>query len=63
MRKRIVHKVTNLDHYVTLEQTSLNRFAVVYGCQIKKDLTYEEAALEYGSCIMHSATCAGRILP
>lgn len=62
MKKHIVHKVTTLDHIITLEQTSLTSFAVVYGSQLKTNLNYAQAAHEFGECLMHSAVCAGKIL-
>jgi hypothetical protein len=58
---KIVHRVSDLDTYVTLVQTGHDKFSVVYGKQVKVGLTYTEAALEYGACIMHSAVCAGRV--
>jgi hypothetical protein len=33
----------------------------VYGLQVKTGLGYAEAGCEFGLCVMHSATCAGKI--
>lgn len=61
MTTRICHEVTDLDSPVQLAQTGIDRFTVTYGKQIKTGLTYNEAASEYGACIMHSAACAGKL--
>ena len=34
-------------------------FVVVYGHQISKQLTYAQAAQQYGECVLHALTCAG----
>lgn len=44
---------------VTLYQTGRDRFTVVYGKQVKKGLTYADAASELGACLMHQAACDG----
>lgn len=49
------------DLSVTLVQQSLNRFAVIYGLQVKKNMPYAEAAAEYGQCIFHALACAGTL--
>ena len=61
MNIKTVHVVTDLDHQVQLLQVGKDNFTVVYGLQVKRQLSYKEAALEYGACIMHSATCAGKL--
>jgi hypothetical protein len=38
-----------------------DRFTVVYGEEIKRDLSYAEAAMAYGSALMHSLACAGEL--
>lgn len=53
--------IKDLAFPVQLHQQSLNRFTVVYGQQMAKDLPYTEAALELGSCIMHSLSCEGKL--
>jgi len=49
------------DLNVTLFQQGKNRFAVVYGLQIKQDLNYSDAAHEYGCCIMHALACIEKL--
>jgi hypothetical protein len=49
---------------VTLYQTRAGkapRFAVVYGQRHSDNLTYAQAAREFGECVMHAETCAGNI--
>ena len=46
---------------IRLEQQGVDRFTVVYGLQVKKDLTYADAASELGACIMHALACEGRL--
>lgn len=60
MKKRICHQTLLSHQYpVRLIQTGKDRFIVEYGKQIRTNLNYEEAALEYGSCIMHALACEG----
>ena len=59
--KTIDHTVNDLDCEVTLFQTGKDLFTVQYGKHIKTKLNYANAAIEYGKCIMHSATCSNRI--
>jgi hypothetical protein len=61
MKKKLVHVVIDLDENVRLFRTGKDRFTVEYGEQVTKGLTYSEAALEYGLCIMHSAACVGKL--
>ncbi len=58
---RILIRNLDIQFGVTLYQTSKNFFAVLYGKQLKEKLTYEEAATEFGLCIMHALTCEGKI--
>lgn len=46
---------------IHLDQQGKDRFTVVYGLQVKKDLDYGEAAMELGSCIMHALACEGEL--
>jgi len=50
-----------LDIPVALHQHSNKKFRVTYGKHVVSQLTYEQACLELGSCIMHSASCASRL--
>lgn len=42
-------------------QNKAGLFTVTYGKQVTRDLTYSEAAAEYGSCLMHALACEGRL--
>ena len=61
MKKQTVHEVTDLDCIVKLEQTGRDQFTVTYGLHVRDGLDYAKAAAIYGECILHSATCVGRI--
>lgn len=61
MKKKIIHQVKNLDSIVTLSQTGKDSFTIEYGMHCTKGLNYADAASEYGSCIMHSAQCLGKL--
>jgi hypothetical protein len=49
------------DFEIRLEQQGKDRFTVVYGLQVKKDLDYAAAASELGACIMHSLALEGKL--
>lgn len=36
-------------------------FTVQYGAEVKRGLSWEQAAAEYGQCVFHAAQCAGLI--
>ena len=46
---------------IHLDQQGRDRFTVIYGKQVKNDLTYGEAASELGTCIMHALACEGML--
>jgi len=53
---------TEIDHIpIKLTQRGRNSFTVQYYKYVKRKLTYDEAAMELGSCIMHAAACARRL--
>ena len=62
---RPVVKGTVCDHRedldVTLVQQGKDKFAVIYGLQVNDSMDYTEAAEEYGACIFHALTCAGKL--
>ena len=37
------------------------RFAVTYGQQVTRGLSYAEAASEFGHCVFHGLACGGLI--
>lgn len=62
MRKpKLCHRVQDAGCVVELHQQGVDRFTVTYGRQVKSDLTYDEAATEYGAAIMHGLACEGRL--
>lgn len=46
---------------IELQQTGFDRFTVVYGLQVKRNLSYAQAAAELGACIMHYQCCEGHL--
>jgi hypothetical protein len=36
-------------------------FRVSYGAQVRDNLTYIEAAKEYGLCVFHALACEGKL--
>lgn len=58
----IVEHVAPGQHAVALWQRANGKFIVTYGLQTKDQLTYAQAAREFGECVMHACTCAGEIV-
>lgn len=60
-----VHKVAIEHQYpVTLSQDLRHpgkAFRVTYGLQMKSDLSYAEAAKEFGECVMHALACNSQL--
>lgn len=48
-------------YQISLAQQGPNLFTVTYGKQVHYGLTYREAAVEIGECIMHSLACEGLV--
>jgi hypothetical protein len=48
---------------VKIEQHEDTRalFRVTYGAQVRDNLTYTEAAKEYGLCVFHALACDGEL--
>ena len=46
---------------ISLEQDGPNDFRVIYGMQVRENLSYSDAALELGAAIMHALACEGRL--
>lgn len=46
---------------VALSQQGRNRFTVRYFKQVKARLTYEQACVELGACILHALACDSKI--
>ena len=46
---------------VMLHQEAKDRFTVTYRKQVTDGLTYNQAAAELGSCIMHALACDGQL--
>lgn len=44
---------------IKIQQNDNGTFAVAYGSQFRDDMSYNEAAAEYGFCVFHALSCAG----
>lgn len=62
-KKRIVYGPNAIaeGYPITVTQTGVDAFTVTYGLQVRKGLTYADAARELGECIFHAAACAGKL--
>jgi hypothetical protein len=52
---------TDGQYDVELRQTGRDEFTVVYGAQMVEWLTYEQAAKEFGLCVMRQLACASML--
>lgn len=59
MKKTLCYELGTAQWPIKLEQTGIDSFTVTYGLQVKRKLTYGQAATELGSCIMHKLACDG----
>lgn len=60
MRK--VFELTEIPFGVTVEQRGKNgSFRVTYGKQVKSNLSYADAAREFGECVFHALACDGKL--
>lgn len=56
-----IFTTTVAGYELTLErQKRRTRYAVRYGKQYRTNLTYVQAAQEFGLCLMHGLTCEGK---
>ena len=46
---------------VRLYQAQNGKFSVRYGAELHDGLSYDEAAREFGLCLLHALACIGRI--
>lgn len=54
-------KLTDLAFPITVEQHPNDLFRVSYGAQMKDNLTYEQAAAEFGFSVFHALACDGKL--
>ena len=59
MRHILCLSLDNLAFPVKLEQQGIDRFTVTYWLQVKRHLSYNAAATELGTSIMHALACSG----
>jgi hypothetical protein len=58
---KTIYTTSNFDFQIEVKQSKNSRFTVIYGQQIKRGLSYEEAAKELGECIFHALACQGKL--
>lgn len=61
MKRTICHELNLAGFTIQLVQYGKNNFTVIYGKQVKENLTYGEAAKEYGCAIMHALACEDKL--
>jgi hypothetical protein len=57
LKRTLCHELSLAGFAIQLWQEGRDNFKVIYGKQVKANLTYERAATEYGACIMHALAC------
>ncbi len=58
---KLVWKITTMEYPISLKISRSGRFQVVYGKQITKDLTYDEACCNLGQALMHALSLEGKM--
>lgn len=61
MKKTEVYRVEGRVYPLKVEQTGKDRFTVIYGLQVRRGLTYTQAAHEFGECLFHLLACEGHL--
>ena len=46
---------------IKIEQDARRKFTVSYGLQVKRGLSYEAAAREFGECMFHCLACDSKL--
>lgn len=54
-------QVTEFDYPVIVKSKNDGTFTIVYGLEKTECKTFNAAAAELGSCILHSMACAGKL--
>lgn len=54
-------ELKDLPFGVKVEQLANRLFRVTYGKQEQHELTYAQAAHEFGECVFHALSCANRL--
>lgn len=61
MKTTFVVEFDDVPFGVKIEQTSKHRFTITYGQRITCNLSYAEAAKEFGECMFHALACDGKL--
>lgn len=54
-------QLDDLEFPVKVEQMANLKFRVTYSMQVKSNLTYAQAAKEFGECVFHALACSGKL--
>lgn len=60
-RSKILYALTDLDYPIILMQEGQDSFSVVYGLEVKNNLSYAAAKEEFADVFFHALALAGRI--
>lgn len=63
MKQKLLYSIpsTQIPFGISLYQKGHKNFTVVYGQEVKTDLSYGEAAREFGLSILHALNCEGKL--
>lgn len=59
MRTIRTEKAAGFELKIEQREDRRGRFRITYGAQVRDDLSYVEAAHEYGECLFHALACDG----
>jgi hypothetical protein len=59
--KTVYSEVVGLGWTLIVKQAANGEFSVKYGKQVRKNLSYEQAAKEFGECYFHALACQGNL--
>jgi hypothetical protein len=63
MKQKLIFSIPSdqIPYGISLYQRGHKNFTVVYGSQVKNDLSYSEAAKEFGLSLLHALNCDGKL--
>lgn len=63
MKQKLIYSISasQIPFGVSLYQKGHKKFTVVYGQEVKTDLSYGDAAREFGLSLLHALNCDGKL--
>ncbi len=61
LKGKVCYENLTFGYPIRLIQNGKDKFTVVYGLQVKSDLSYGQAAKEFGCAIMHALAYEGKL--